>query len=200
MLTVLSDDEEVHGLLALMLLTDARRPARTGASGELVPLDEQDRSRWDRSMIDEGVSILERVLPLGRVGPYQIQAAIAAVHDEAKSAEETDWAQILGLYGLLLRMGENPMVVLNHAIATAMVEGPAAGLERLRALESEPRISEHHRLHAVRAHLLERLGDRDAAIEHYRRAAALASSVPERNHLLLRAARLEEVSTRPRGG
>jgi len=200
MLSELSDDEEVSGLLALMLLTDARRAARTGASGELVPLDEQDRSLWDRAMIGEGVSILERVLPRGAVGPYQIQAAIAAIHDEAASTEETDWAQILGLYGVLLRMGDNPMVVLNHAIAVAMVEGPAAGLERLRALESDPRIAEHHRLHAVRAHLLERHGDRDGAISHYRRAAALASSLPERSYLLLRAARLEEVSTRPRGG
>ncbi len=134
------DDGEVAGLLALMLLTDARRAARTGPSGELIPLDQQDRTLWDRGAIAEGVALLTATLPRGSVGPYQLQAAIAAVHDEAASAEDTDWAQILGLYGLLQRMSDNPMVTLNHAIAMAMVHGPAAGLERLDALAEDPRI------------------------------------------------------------
>ncbi|WP_224243144.1 RNA polymerase sigma factor [Hyalangium gracile] len=186
------DDCEVAGLLALMLLTDARRVARTGPSGELIPLDQQDRSLWDRSEIDEGVALLTATLPKGNVGPYQLQAAIAAVHDEAASTEETDWPQILGLYSLLQRMSDNPMVTLNHAIATAMVQGPAAGLELLDALDKDPRMDGHHRLDAVRAHLLERAGDREGAIEHYQRAAARTTSVSERNYLLTHAARLRE--------
>jgi RNA polymerase sigma factor (sigma-70 family) len=186
------DDTEVAGLLALMLLTDARRAARTGPSGELIPLDQQDRTRWDRSMIAEGVALLTATLPRGAVGPYQVQAAIAAVHDEATSAEETDWPQILGLYGLLQRMSDNPMVTLNHAIAVAMVHGPAAGLERLDALARDPRLEDHHRLDAVRAHLLERAGDHEGAIAHYRRAAERTTSVSERNYLLTHAARLSE--------
>jgi RNA polymerase sigma factor (sigma-70 family) len=186
------DDAEVAGLLALMLLTDARRAARTGPSGELVPLDEQDRTRWDRGAIAEGVALVSATLPRGPVGPYQVQAAIAAVHDEAPSVAETDWAQILGLYGLLARMSDNPMVTLNHAIATAMVHGPAAGLERLDALAGDPRLEGHHRLDAVRGHLLERAGDRAGAIACYRRAAERTTSTSERDYLLRSAARLDE--------
>jgi RNA polymerase sigma factor (sigma-70 family) len=187
------DDAEVAGLLALMLLTDARRTARTGPSGELIPLDQQDRTLWDRGAIAEGVALLTATLPRGAVGPYQVQAAIAAVHDEAASTEETDWPQILGLYGLLQRMSDNPMVTLNHAIATAMVHGPAAGLERLDALAKDPRLEGHHRLDAVHAHLLERAGDHEGAIAHYRRAAERTTSVSERNYLLTQAARLAEI-------
>ena len=146
------DEAEVAGLLALMLLTDARRAARTGPRGEIIPLDQQDRALWDRDAIAEGVELISETLPKGRVGPYQLQAAIAAVHDEAASAEETDWPQILALYGVLLRMSDNPMVALNHAIATAMVDGPAAGLERLDELAADPRLAGHHRLDAVRGH------------------------------------------------
>jgi len=144
------DDPEVTELLALMLLTDARRAARTGPAGELVPLDQQDRSLWDRAAIEEGIALVTEALPRGAVGPYQVQAAIAAVHDEAESVEATDWPQILGLYGLLLRMSDSPMVALNHAVAIAMVHGPAAGLERLDAVAHDPRIAGHHRLDAVR--------------------------------------------------
>jgi RNA polymerase sigma factor (sigma-70 family) len=186
------DDGEVAGLLALMLLTDARRAARTGPAGELIPLDQQDRTMWDQEAIAEGVALITATLPRGSVGPYQLQAAIAAVHDEAASAEDTDWAEILGLYGFLQRMSDNPMVTLNHAIATAMVHGPAAGLERLDALARDPRIEGHHRLDAVRAHLLERAGDREAAIAHYRRAAERTASIAERNYLVTHAARLSE--------
>ena len=185
-------DGEVAGLLALMLLTDARRAARTGPAGELVPLDQQDRTIWDKGAITEGVALITATLSRGSVGPYQLQAAIAAVHDEAASAEDTDWAEILGLYGLLQRMSDNPMVTLNHAIAMAMVHGPAAGLERLDALARDPRIAGHHRLDAVRAHLLERAGDREAAIAHYRRAAERTTSTAERSYLLTHAARLSE--------
>ena len=187
------DDGEVAGLLALMLLTDARRAARTGPAGELVPLDEQDRSRWDRDAIAEGVALLTATLPRGSIGAYQVQAAIAAVHDEAASTEATDWPQILALYGVLLGMSDNPMVALNHAVATAMVHGPAAGLERLDALAGDPRLSEHHRLDAVRAHLLERAGDLEGALAGYRRAAERTTSLPERDYLLTKAARLREV-------
>jgi RNA polymerase sigma factor (sigma-70 family) len=186
------DDGEVAGLLALMLLTDARRAARTGPAGELVPLDEQDRSRWDRAAIDEGVALLTATLPRGAVGPYQLQAAIAAVHDEAASTEATDWVEILGLYGLLQRMSDNPMVTLNQTIATAMVHGPLVGLERLDALAEDPRLRDHHRLVAVRAHLLERAGDREGAIDCYRRAADRTTSTSERSYLLMRAAQLDE--------
>ena len=186
------DDAEVAGLLSLMLLTDARRAARTGPSGELIPLDQQDRTLWERSAIAEGVALLTATLSRGSIGPYQVQAAIAAVHDEAASAEDADWAQILGLYGLLQRMSDNPMVTLNHAIALAMVHGPAAGLERLDALAKDPRLQGHHRLDAVRAHLLERAGDHERAIAHYRRAAEGTTSTSERNYLLMHAARLTE--------
>jgi len=191
---LIPDDGEVAGLLALMLLTDARRAARTGPAGELIPLDEQDRSRWDRDAIGEGVALLTATLPRGAVGPYQLQAAVAAVHDEAASAAETDWPQILALYGLLQRISDNPMVTLNHAIAVAMVEGPAAGLERLDALARDPRLAGHHRLDAVRAHLLERAGDRDGAIAFFQRAAERTASTAERNYLITRAARLRDAA------
>lgn len=188
---------EVAGLLALMLLTDARRAARTGPAGELIPLDEQDRSRWDRAAIDEGVALLSATLPRGMVGPYQLQAAIAAVHDEAHHTDDTDWAEILGLYGLLLRMSPNPMVALNHAVAAAMVHGPTAGLACLDAIAHDPRLREHHRLDAVRAHLLERAGDHRSAAAHYRRAAERTTSAPEKNYLLLRAAQASERGQSP---
>jgi RNA polymerase sigma factor (sigma-70 family) len=186
------DKSEVAGLLALMLLTDAQRAARTGPSGELIPLDQQDRALWDRGAIAEGVALVTAALSRGSVGQYQLQAAIAAVHDEAATAEETDWAQILALYGLLQRMSDNPMVKLNQAIAMAMVHGPAAGLERLDALAEDPRLEGHHRLGAVRAHLLERTGDREGAITHYRRAAERTTSLSEQNYLLTQVARLSE--------
>ncbi|HEY2732658.1 MAG TPA: sigma-70 family RNA polymerase sigma factor [Polyangiales bacterium] len=184
------DDGEVAALLALMLLTDARRAARSGPEGELIPLDEQDRTRWDRAAIDEGVALISETLARGTFGPYALQAAIAAVHDEATSAEQTDWAEIAELYDLWRRISDNPMVVLNHAIAWAMLHGPQAGLERLDRLTRDPRLENHHRLHAVRAHLLERAGEREAAIESYRRAAERTTSVPERDYLLTRAGKL----------
>ena len=185
-------DPEVVGLLALLLLTDARREARTGPAGELVPLDQQDRSRWDRVAITEGQALLERAFAMRRVGAYQLQAAIAALHDEAPSTDETDWNQILALYGVLDRMSDNPMVALNLAIATAMVHGPAAGLLKLDEIGRDARIHGHHRLDAVRGHLLERAGDREAAIVAYRRAAERTASTAERDYLLLRAARASE--------
>ena len=187
---LLPDDTEVAGLLALMILTDARKAARTGPDGELVPLDEQDRTLWDRAAITEGVELISQTLSRGAIGAYQLQAAIAAVHDEATRAEDTDWPQILALYGLLKRMSDNPMVTLNHAIAAAMVHGPQAGLTLLQALNTDPRLSSHYRLAAVRGHLHERAGDHAAAITHYRAAADGTSSIPERNYLLMKAARL----------
>jgi RNA polymerase sigma factor (sigma-70 family) len=186
------NDTEVAGLLALMLLTDARRLARTNAEGGLVPLADQDRGLWDKPKIVEGVALLSATLPKGSVGPYQLQAAIAAVHDEAARSEDTDWPQILALYDLLKRMSDNPMVVLNHAIAAAMVHGPAKGLELLDALNHDARLAGHYRLEAVRAHLLERVGDRDGAVKHYRSAAAKTANLPERDYLIARAARLSE--------
>ena len=189
---LLPDDDEVTGLLALMLLTEARRPARTGADGNLVPLAEQDRSRWNRDAIREGVALVSEALPTGPVGPYQLQAAIAAVHDEARSADETDWAQIVGLYDLLERVGPNPMVTLNHAVAVAMTRGPRVGLDMLRGLETDGRMVGHHRVDAVRAHLLEMAGDTGAARASYRRAARRTTSLPEQRYLEGRAARLVE--------
>jgi RNA polymerase sigma factor (sigma-70 family) len=183
-------DAEVTGLLALMLLTDARRAARTGPDGELIPLDEQDRALWDRALIDEGRALVAQALSRGLVGPYQIQAAVAAVHDEAARAEDTDWAQILALYGLLERLSDNPMVSLNRAIAAAMVHGPARGLEMLGALDADARIAGHYRLDAVRGHLYERSGDAERAFAHYRAAASRTTSAPERDYLLMKAARL----------
>jgi RNA polymerase sigma factor (sigma-70 family) len=184
------DDTEVAGLRALMLLTDARRLARTGAEGQLIPLAQQDRALWDRQQIAEGVALLSATLPKGAIGPYQLQAAIAAVHDEAARAEDTDWPQILALYDLLSRMSDNPMVALNRAIAAAMVHGATKGLEVLDALKGDARVAEHHRLDAVRAHLLELAGDRKGAVRHYRAAAGKTGSLPERNYLLTQAARL----------
>jgi RNA polymerase sigma factor (sigma-70 family) len=189
---LLPGDPEVAGLLALMLLTDARRAARTGPEGELIPLTKQDRSRWDQAQIAEGVTLLTAALAQGSIGPYQLQAAIAAVHDEAARAEETDWPQILALYELLRRISDSPMVLLNHAVAAAMVHGPSKGLDLLKALDSDTRLAGHHRLDAVRAHLLEMNGDRAAAIAHYQIAAGRATSTPERNYLMTQAARLNE--------
>ncbi|MEU4496343.1 RNA polymerase sigma factor [Streptomyces sp. NPDC023998] len=186
----LPDDSEVAGLLALMLLNHARSPARTGPGGELIPLAEQDRSLWDGCAIDEGIALVTAALPRGPVGPYQVQAAVAAVHDEAKHVEDTDWPQILALYGVLERLSANPVVSLNRAVAAAMVDGPAAGLDIVEALDADGRLTGHHRLYAVRAHLLEMLGDREAAIENYRAAANRTTSLPERHHLTIRAARL----------
>ncbi|MEP7124552.1 MAG: sigma-70 family RNA polymerase sigma factor [Byssovorax sp.] len=195
---LLPDHAETAGLLALMLLTDARRAARTGPAGELIPLDDQDRRLWDQPAIVEGIALLSATLPRGAIGAYQLQAAIAAVHDEAARAEDTDWPQILALYGLLQRMSDNPMVALSHAIATAMVHGPAAGLALLRALDADPRLTGNHRLDAARAHLLERSGDHEGAIEGYRRAAQRTTSIPEQNYLLTQAARLNEAPLKAR--
>jgi RNA polymerase sigma factor (sigma-70 family) len=185
------DSPEAAGLLALMLLTDARRLARTGSSGELIPLDEQDRARWDQTLIQEGLSLVSHAMSRGQVGPYQLQAAIAALHDEAPTADRTDWAQISALYGLLERMsGDNPMISLNRAVAIAMVEGPEAGLERVNQIAKDERLKGHYRVEAVRAHLYERAGKRDLALEHYRRAAEATASLPEKNYLLTKAMRL----------
>ncbi|MFF3322828.1 RNA polymerase sigma factor [Streptomyces sp. NPDC002889] len=191
---LLPDDSEVTGLLALMLLNDARGPARTGPGGELIPLADQDRGLWDAEAIAEGVALVTEALPRGPLGPYQVQAAICAVHDEAATAEETDWPQILALYGVLERLGANPVVTLNRAVAAAMVHGPAAGLALLESLEADGRLKGHHRLHVVRAHLLEMAGDRQGAIDHYRAAAARTNSLPERHYLTIRAARLSSAS------
>ena len=187
----------VAGLLALMLLTDARRAARTGPDRELIPLTEQDRTLWDQAEISEGTALLTGALSKGSIGAYQLQAAIAAVHDEATRAEDTDWPQILAQYELLKCMSDNPVVMLNHAIAAAMVHGPSQGLELLRALDSDARIAGHHRLDAVRAHLLEMAGDQRAAITHYRIAAGRTTSLPERNYLITQAARLSESTPSP---
>jgi RNA polymerase sigma factor (sigma-70 family) len=195
--TELSGDGEVTGLLALMLLTDARRPARTGAGGELIPLAEQDRARWDRELIAEGTALITGALAGGVVGEYQVQAMIAAVHDEAASVGDTDWPQILTLYALLERMTGNPMVALNRAIAAAMVHGPAAGLRLLEPLD-EP-LAGHYRLDAVRAHLHEMAGDTQAAMAHYRAAAARTTSIPEQQYLTTQAARLRAGTAQPRG-
>ncbi|WP_434096102.1 RNA polymerase sigma factor [Streptosporangium roseum] len=187
---LLPDDGEVAGLLALMLLTDARRPARTGPGGDLVPLAEQDRGQWDRRLVTEGIDLISRTLPRGQVGPYQLQAAIAAVHAEAGHVDATDWPQILVLYGLLERIAPNPMVTLNRVVAVAMVHGPDAGLDLLATLESDRRLARHHRLLATRAHLLEMRGEHAAAADAYRDAARHTTSAPERRHLTSRAARL----------
>ncbi|GIF73503.1 RNA polymerase sigma factor [Asanoa siamensis] len=186
----LPDDGEAAGLLALMLLTDARRPARTGPGGELVPLDEQDRSRWDRTAIAEGVALVSAALSRTRPGAYQLQAAIAAVHDEAPDAKATDWPQVLALYDLLERVSDSPMVRLNKAVAVAMVSGPQAGLDLLATLDGDERVARHHRLAAVRAHLLELAGDTGGAAEEYRAAADRTLSEPEQRYLRDRADRL----------
>jgi RNA polymerase sigma factor (sigma-70 family) len=187
---LLPEDGEVAGLLSLMLLTDARRPARTRPDGSLVPLAEQDRSRWDAGAIAEGVALVTGTLARAPLGPYQLQAAIAAVHDEAARAEDTDWPQILVLYELLERVAPSPVVTLNQAVAVAMVRGPRAGLELLATLDGDDRLAGHHRLDAVRAHLLELAGDREAARVHYRAAARATTSLPEQRYLESRAARL----------
>jgi RNA polymerase sigma factor (sigma-70 family) len=187
---LLPDDAEVTGLLALMLLTDARRAARTGPDGSLVPLAEQDRGRWDGDRIAEGVALVAAALPAGQPGPYQVQAAIVAVHDEAASVDATDWPQILGLYDLLEWLAPGPMVSLNRAVAIAMVDGPAAGLDLIGRLESDRRLAGHHRLHATRAHLLEMSGDPAGAVASYREAARRTTSLPERRYLTARADRL----------
>jgi RNA polymerase sigma factor (sigma-70 family) len=191
---LLPDDGEVAGLLALMLLTDARRAARTGPGGELIPLDEQDRTLWDAGAIAEGVALVSAALRRGSVGEYQLQAAVAAVHDEAPRAEDTDWPQVLALYSVLKRMSDNPLVALSHAVAAAMVHGPNAGLDLLTPLDDDERLRGNHRLDAVRAHLLERAGDRAAAVALYHAAAEKTTSLAERNYLTMRAARLSEAS------
>ncbi len=182
------DDPEVAGLLALMLLTDARRPARTGPGGELIPLAEQDRARWDRSLIAEGLALITGTLGQGHAGEYQLQAAIAALHDQAASHAATDWPAITTLYELLEAMTANPMVTLNRAVATAMTQGPAVGLCLLDGLEE--RLGDHHRLHSVRAHLLEQAGEIDAAAAQFRAAAARATNLREQHYLTRQAARL----------
>ena len=186
------EDAEIGGLLWLMLLTNTRRAARTGPHEELIPLDKQDRGLWDRDEITEGMDLLALALSKGAVGLYQLQAAIAAVHDEAARPEDTDWPQIVALYELLQRVAPSPMVTLNHAIAIAMVHGPERGLECLRALDSDERLAGHYRLDAVRGHLFEKLGDFEKAVHHYRTAAAGTTSTPEQNYLMTQAARLEE--------
>jgi RNA polymerase sigma factor (sigma-70 family) len=188
--TLVPGDGEVAGLLALMLLTDARRAARTDEDGMLVPLAEQRRDLWDRAQIAEGLELIGRALGTGRVGPYQLQAAIAAVHDEAPSADRTDWRRILALYDVLEEIAPGPVVTLNRAVALAMVEGPRAGLELLGTLGGDERMARTHRLEAVRAHLLELDGDEAAARASYLRAARMTASVPEQRYLALRAARL----------
>src|SRR5215831_3567044 len=188
---LLPDDSEVAGLLALMLLIDARRPARTGPGGELIPMAEQDRSLWNAESIAEGVELISRALPRGPTGPYQLQAAIAAIHDEAPSAEKTDWPQIVALYELLMRISDNPVVALNHAVAVAMARGPQAGLELIASLRSDDRIAEDHRLHAVEAHLLEIAGDLAAAHHSYLAAARRATNLAQQRYLHGQAARLK---------
>src|SRR6478735_10164805 len=189
---LLPDNGEVSGLLALMILTDARRPARSGPNGEIVPLDEQDRSLCDQKAIAEGVQLVSEALTGGAIGSYLLQAAIAAVHDEAARAEDTDWPQIVALYDVLMQLADNPMVALNRAVAVAMAVGPSEGLALLAPLEDDPRIKDHYRLAAVRAHLLERSGKIDAALRSYAEAAEKTASIPERNYLLLKIARLRD--------
>lgn len=189
----LPEDAEAAGLLALMLLTDARRAARSGPQSEVIPLDKQDRGLWDRSRIAAGVELISAVLKRGSVGPYQLQAAIAAVHDEAATASDTDWPQILALYSVLMKMVDNPMVTLNYAVAAAMVHGPGEGLRLIAELDALGRLQDHHRLYAVRGHLLEMAEELTGAIENYRAAAARTASLPERNYLLAQAARLRDL-------
>ena len=188
---LLPDDGEVAGLLALMLLTDARRPARTRPDGGLVPLADQDRSRWNQESIQEGLALVTDALSRAPLGPYQLQAAIAAVHAEAAHASDTDWPQILVLYQMLERVSPNPMVTVNHAVALAMVRGPQAGLDLLKTLDDD-RIAKHYRLDAVRAHLLEMAGDHAAARVNYRSAAQRTTSLPEQRYLEARAAQLRD--------
>ncbi len=186
---MLPDDPEVTGLLALMLLTDARREARTGPAGELIPLDEQDRSLWNSDMIAEGTALVERALSRHAVGPYQLQAAIAAVHSESE-AHDTDWPQILALYNVLSAMTPNPMVALNRAVAVAMVRGPEVGLAIVDELDANGALRGHYRIDAVRGHLHQRAGNLQRAVECFKAAADGTASIPERNFLLARAVRL----------
>ncbi|MEV1247542.1 DUF6596 domain-containing protein [Nonomuraea sp. NPDC049750] len=188
---LLPDDSEVAGLLALMLLTDARRPARTGPDGSLIPMAEQDRTLWNPAYITEGIALITGALPRGPTGPYQLQAAIAALHDEAPTAAATDWPQIKALYEVLMRLSDNPVVTLNHTVAAAMVDGPEAGLALLEKLAHDPRIAEDHRLHAVRAHLLEMSGDHRAARESYEAAAQRTNSLQQQRYLHAKAGALE---------
>jgi RNA polymerase sigma factor (sigma-70 family) len=184
-------DSEVAGLLALMLLVHARHRARTAPDGSLIPMAEQDRSLWDRVAIDEGIALVTAALPRGPVGPYQLQAAIAAVHDEAENPAATDWRQIAALYGVLLRLDDNPVVALNHAVAVSMVAGPQAGLELVRRLRADARIKADRRLHAVRGHLLEMAGDRAAAIEAYQAAARVTTNLQQQRYLNQQVTRLQ---------
>lgn len=186
------DDSEVAGLLALMLLTHARHRARTAPGGSLVPMASQDRGLWDRGAIDEGIALVTAALPRGPVGPYQLQAAIAAVHDEAENIEATDWRQIAALYGVLLRLDDNPVVALNHAVAVSMVAGPRAGLELVGRLGTDARIRDDRRFHAVRGHLLEKTGDRAAALSAYRAAARAATNLQQQRYLNQQITRLTE--------
>src|ERR1700682_2992171 len=188
--TLMPLEGEIAGLLALMLLTDARRAARTNVDGSIVPLDEQQRDRWNTAQIEEGVALLTRTLGTVPVGPYQMQAAIAAVHDEAPTAKETDWPQILALYEVLERVSPGPVVTLNRAVAVAMVNGPRAGLALVGTLDNDYRMAHSHRLEGVRGHLLELAGDTAAARESYQRAARMTASLPEQRYLTLQAARL----------
>ncbi|MEV4065064.1 RNA polymerase sigma factor [Nonomuraea dietziae] len=187
----LPDDGEVAGLLSLMLLTDARRAARTGPDGALVPLAEQGRNLWDAAMIEEGTALVTASMSASPLGPYQLQAAIAALHVQAPRAADTDWEQIRILYAILTRIAPNPMVTLNHAVAVAMTRGPQAGLGLLESLDGDPRLARHHRLHAVRAHLQELAGQYAAARENYRLAALRTTSLPEQRYLRARAGKLE---------
>ncbi|MEV6487915.1 sigma-70 family RNA polymerase sigma factor [Actinoplanes sp. NPDC051633] len=189
---LLPEEPEVGGLLAQMLLTDARRDSRTGPDGQLVPLAEQDRSRWNREMITEGTALVTASLSRRRPGPYQLQAAINAVHAEAGSYEETDWPQILALYGVLDRLADDPVVTLNRAVALAQVQGPTAALELLETVAADPRLAGHHRVHAVRAHLLRAAGRPAEAADQYRAAARRTLSTPERRYLLRQAALVAE--------
>jgi len=187
---LLPDDAEVAGLLALMLLTDARREARTGPGGELVPMDAQDRSRWDRAEITEGIELVDLAFDRGIAGPYLLQAAIAAVHDRSSSADTTDWARIERLYDQLALISDNPVVALNRVVAVAMAHGAASGLELLATLEADRRVDEDHRFYAVRAHLLEMIGSVDAAREAYESAATRTGNLAQQRYLRARAARI----------
>ena len=195
----LPDDSEVTGLLALMLLVHARHRARTAPDGSLIPMADQDRSLWDRRGIDEGIALITAALPRGPTGPYQLQAAIAAVHDEAKSAETTDWPQIAALYGVLLRLDDNPVVALNHAVAVSMVAGPRAGLVLLQRLEADSRINADRRFHAVRGHLLETAGDPAAALQAYQAASQVATNLQQQRYLNQQIARLSSSGTQATG-
>jgi RNA polymerase sigma factor (sigma-70 family) len=200
LLRLVPDDPEVAGLVALMVLTDARRPARTRDDGSIVPLAEQDRSLWDRAMIDEGIGLITRTLGTGPPGPYQLQAAIAAVHDEAPSDEETDWPQILALYSALEAVAPSPVVTLNRAVAVSRVQGPRAALALLGTVESDEGLARGHRLDAVRGHLLEQAGEREAARECYLRAARTTASLPERDYLSMKAAEMNSSGDVENGG